>query len=167
MRHADHSSDAPASMIGSSRDAAVFLQSPTLSTSVPSSSANEPVGPPGRVLVVDDDPKCLRLLRAYLAPEGYEVLEAGSGEEALETARSQSPDVVIVDALMPILSGYDVCRILKSDPVTRLLPIVLVSSLDERDDRVRGIDAGADDFLTRPLDRLEIVMRVRALVRQN
>lgn len=117
------------------------------------------------ILLVDDEEKNLRLLEAFLAPEGYQTLRAADGIEALEVARRERPDLILLDAMMPRLSGFDACRRLKQERATRLIPIVLVTALSGRDDKLRGMEAGADDFLHKPVDKLELLTRTRALLR--
>src|ERR1700686_4625150 len=117
-----------------------------------------------RLLVVDDVPQNRRLLEAMLSPHGYSVTLASSGGEALEKVRTARPDLVLLDILMPDMSGYEVCRRLRDDPATRLLPVVmLTSSVDQ--DKVDAIEAGADDFIARPLNPQELLSRVRSLLR--
>ncbi len=124
-------------------------------------SAAAPVGRrTGRVLVVDDNAANRLLLRELLEPGGNEVVEAANGHTALELAVSQSPDVVLLDVQMPGLDGFEVCRRLKADEATAAIPVVLVTVLDARDDRIKGIRAGASDFLTKPVDRVELALRV-------
>ena len=117
------------------------------------------------MLVVDDDPPSRRLLEGYLLAEGYEVLVAGDGPSALALARERPPDVVLLDVMMPGMTGHDVCRSLKADPRTRMCQVMLVTALDGAPDRVRGLDVGADDYATKPVRREEILAQVRALVR--
>jgi adenylate cyclase len=121
--------------------------------------------PPGRVLVVDDTPANVKLLEDLLAFHGYEVQAAASGEEALAAARRATPDLVLLDVLMPGMTGYDVCRALRADAAHAMLPIVMLTALDEREARVRGLEAGADDFISRPLHAPELIARVRSLLR--
>jgi adenylate cyclase len=118
-----------------------------------------------RILVVDDTPTNVRLLVDLLQAAGYETAAAKSGEEGLEMVAQFLPDLVLLDVMMPGLNGYDVCARLRSQPSTALLPIVLVTALDGKDDKVRGLEAGADDFLTKPIDRHELLARVRSLLR--
>lgn len=114
----------------------------------------------GRVLVVDDIAANRLLLRELLEPIGNEVVEAANGSAALELAVAQSPDVVLLDVQMPGLDGFEVCRRLKANEATAAIPVVLVTVLDAREDRITGIRAGAADFLTKPVDRTELVLRV-------
>jgi putative two-component system response regulator len=120
-----------------------------------------------KVLIVDDEERNLRLLKAFLAPAKYDLLTAGDGVEALDVARRSRPDVILLDAMMPRLSGFDVCRRLKSEPGTRLIPIILVTALTGRDDRLRAIEAGADAFISKPIDREELLTQVRAFLRNK
>jgi putative two-component system response regulator len=119
----------------------------------------------GKVLVVDDEASNVRLLKSLLTRDGYDVVTAADGEEALGMVASVSPDLVVMDVLMPKLSGYEVCERIKHNPATRLTPVVLITALDGREDRIRGINAGADDFLTKPVDPHELRARARSLVR--
>ncbi len=120
---------------------------------------------PGRVLVVDDVPANIRLLEAKLSNEYYEVLSASNGQLAIEIARQESPDVILLDVMMPEMDGFEVCRRLKSDPVTSMIPIVLVTALSDTKDRVEGLRSGADDFLTKPVQDVPLFARVRSLIR--
>lgn len=118
-----------------------------------------------RILVVDDIESNVRLLEAKLSAEYYEVLTANDGPTALAIAASELPDIVLLDVMMPGMDGFQVCRRLKDDPATRHVPVVLVTALDGRADRVAGLEAGADDFLTKPIDDVMLFARVRSLVR--
>jgi putative two-component system response regulator len=117
------------------------------------------------VLVVDDVAANVELLKTLLTREGYGVVTASDGEEALEMVAFAHPDLVLMDVLMPKLSGYDVCERIKHNPATRLTPVVLITALHERERKIQGINAGADDFLTKPVDPHELKARVRSLVR--
>ena len=119
----------------------------------------------GKVLVVDDVAANVDLLKTLLTRDGYSVVTASDGEEALAMVAAEHPDLVLMDVLMPKLSGYDVCERIKRNPATRLTPVVLITALHERQHKIQGIDAGADDFLTKPVDPHELRARARSLVR--
>jgi two-component system cell cycle response regulator len=118
----------------------------------------------GKVLIVDDESMNVKLLDAYLMHE-YEIISAYGGIEALEKVEAHNPDIILLDLMMPDITGYEVCKILKGSEKTRFIPIIMVTALSSLEDRIKGIDAGADDFLTKPLDRLEIKTRVGSLLR--
>jgi len=118
----------------------------------------------GKVLVVDDDPASRELLQEFLAAEGLEVATASDGRSSLEAFRRLEPDLVLLDVNMPLVDGFEVCRRLKGNPGTRLIPVVLVTALTATEDRVRGIKAGADGFLTKPFDHSELLAHVRSLL---
>ncbi len=127
----------------------------------------EPTGGPGGevILVVDDEPVNRKLMRELLATRGYQIELAGNGEEALSKVRTHHPDLILLDVMMPQLDGLQTCRILKADETTRLVPIVLLTAMASLEDRVAGIEAGADDFITKPFNAVELLARVRSLVR--
>lgn len=118
-----------------------------------------------KILVVDDTPQNVKLLADLLAVKGYAVATAANGEEALAKMVSERPDLVLLDIMMPGLSGYDVCRRIRENPATALLPVVLCTSLDPQQERVNGIKAGADDFLSKPISQPELFARVKSLLR--
>jgi response regulator RpfG family c-di-GMP phosphodiesterase len=119
----------------------------------------------GTVVVVVDTDVSADVLRRYLISDGYRVEVASDGPSGLEAVRRCSPDLVLLDVLMPGMSGFEACRCLKSDPLTRLTPVVLVTALDARDDRILGVEAGADDFLSKPIDVGQLRARIQALLR--
>ena len=118
-----------------------------------------------RILVVDDVKANVTLLETRLLAEYFEVLKAYGGAEALETCENGKVDVVLLDVMMPEMDGFETCRRLKSDPATAHIPVVMVTALDQISDRVRGLEAGADDFLTKPVNDLQLITRVKSLVR--
>jgi len=118
-----------------------------------------------RILVVDDLVPNVRLLEAKLAREYFEVLTASSGVEALAIARRERPDIVLLDVMMPEMDGFEVCRQLKADPETAHIPVVMVTALNDAVDRVQGLEAGADDFLSKPINDVALLARVRSLLR--
>ena len=139
------------------------------SSEKPSSAARLPdpgtrMRPP-TVLVVDDDGAIRHLFERWLSAQGYSVVTAADGDEALEAVRRQPPDVVLLDVAMPKLDGIEVCRRIKRDGATRLTPVILVSAVDGVADRIEGFSAGADDFLSKPPDQGELLTRVGAVVR--
>src|SRR5215475_14370658 len=118
-----------------------------------------------RILVVDDIAANVRLLEAKLAAEYFEVVTASSGPEALEIIERNAPDIVLLDVMMPEMDGFEVCTKIRANAKTRFLPVVMVTALSDPSNRVRGLQAGADDFLTKPVNDLALFARVRSLVR--
>jgi PAS domain S-box-containing protein len=120
---------------------------------------------PARVLIVDDERHNRELLEIMLAPEGFLLQIAVSGEEALARVAEQPPDLVLIDVMMPGIDGYEVTTRIKSNLATKHIPVIMITALDDRDARMRGLRAGAEDFLTKPVDRAELSVRVRNLLR--
>ena len=119
---------------------------------------------PGHVLVVDDDARARQLLKDLLTAKGHHVIEAADGEEAMAAARCEPLDVILLDVVMPKIDGFEVCRRLKADPATASINILMITSLTEREHRMHGIECGANDFLTKPVETDEVLLRVRNAV---
>jgi len=118
-----------------------------------------------RILIVDDNPASVKLLEAKLSREYYDVISADKGRDALKAVAEDAPDVILLDVMMPGMDGFDVCRQIKKNPKTTHIPVVMITALGGRDDRAAGLQAGADDFLTKPVDDTTLFARVRSLVR--
>jgi len=118
-----------------------------------------------KILVVDDEEKNLKLLSIILQSGNYDIQTATNGREALEKTREYSPDLILLDVMMPEMDGFETCRRLREDPDTRFIPVVMVTALGDQESRNRGLDAGADDFLTKPVDRTEVLIRAKNLLR--
>lgn len=121
--------------------------------------------PSSRILVVDDVPVNIQLLVTYLAAEGYEVVSAKDGHDAMKAVKEHQPDLILLDVMMPKMNGFKVCEVIKSDDATKFIPVILVTALNELEDKVKGMNSGADDFLAKPFNKLELLVRVRSLLR--
>ncbi len=121
--------------------------------------------PTSTVLVVDDNPQNVELMQAYLETLACSVFVAVDGIDALEKVPVVKPDLILLDIMMPRMSGFEVCRRLKADPKTRDIPILMVTALNELGDIERGVESGTDDFLTKPINKLELLTRVKSLLR--
>lgn len=121
--------------------------------------------PPAKILVVDDELKNVKLLEALLIPRGYTVVKAYNGEEALQQVQKAQPDLILLDVMMPILDGFAVCKRLKENDETRLIPVVIMTALGQVEDRIKGIEAGADDFLTKPVNQRELTARIETALK--
>ena len=121
--------------------------------------------PPSTVMVVDDNAQNVELMQAYLETLNCVVHTAVDGIDALEKVPKYRPDLIVLDIMMPRMSGFEVCRRLKADPKTRDIPILMVTALNELGDIERGVEAGTDDFLTKPISKLELLTRVKSLLR--
>jgi DNA-binding response OmpR family regulator len=124
---------------------------------------------PSRVLIAEDDPQSLELLEAYLADSSYEVRTAAEGEEALRQVREWRPDLILLDVMMPKISGFEVCKQIRADAQSRSMGVLMITALDQPSDIERAVEAGADDFLTKPINKTELLRRIPALLasRQN
>jgi CheY-like chemotaxis protein len=118
-----------------------------------------------RILIVDDEPLNVDYLQQELEELGYDTMSARDGQEALECVATDPPDLILLDILMPVMDGFEVCRALKGDDATRLIPIVIMTTLDGIDDRIKGIEAGADDFLTKPVNQRQLIARLQTSLR--
>ena len=121
--------------------------------------------PAAKILVVDDTPQNVKLLADILTVKGYRVVTAASGAEALAKIEGERPDLVLLDVVMPGMSGYEVCQRIRADGTNGILPVVMVTALDPSSERIKGLDVGADDFLTKPINLPELLARVRSLLR--
>ena len=118
-----------------------------------------------RVLIADDIQQNRELLEAYLADEGYEILMASDGQQTMQLVDQHQPDLILLDIMMPRMSGYEVCSQIKGDPARRGIMVLIVTALNETGDIEKAVNAGCDDFLTKPVNRLELRTRVRSLLR--
>lgn len=118
-----------------------------------------------KILVVDDEPINLVLLEAFLTQEGYSVIKASSGNEGIERAMSENPSIILLDVMMPDMTGYEVCKTLKSKEAFSTVPIIMVTALGDRDARLKGLEAGADEYLSKPVDKSELTLRVKNMTK--
>ena len=118
-----------------------------------------------KILVVDDNIANVELLEAYLMASDYDVIKAFDGQQGLDAAFSEDPDLILLDIMMPKLDGYEVCKMVKANEKTRFTPIVMITALSELEAKIKGLDVGADDFLSKPFNKLELLARVRSLLR--
>jgi DNA-binding response OmpR family regulator len=120
-----------------------------------------------RVLIADDDPLGAELLEAYLSDSEYELRTASDGEQTLQLVASWRPDLILLDVMMPRISGFEVCKRLRADPATRNIAVLMITALDQPSDVDRAVDAGTDDFLSKPINKADLLLRVRALLRSR
>jgi DNA-binding response OmpR family regulator len=133
---------------------------------IPTTHDKTPVATRGsKILIVDDEPFNVDYLEQELADLGYETSSAVNGQEALEKVATEVPDLILLDVMMPVLDGFTVCRILKDHEETRLIPIIIMTALDAVEDRIKGIKAGADDFLTKPVHEEELFARIETALK--
>jgi len=132
-------------------------------TSPPPAEATQPP----RVLIADDNPQGVELLEAYLSASDYDIHTAADGEETLQQVSQWRPDLILLDVMMPKISGFEVCKRLRADPKTRDIAVLMITALDQPSDQDRAVDAGTDDFLTKPINRSELLLRVRSLLKSR
>jgi CheY-like chemotaxis protein len=128
------------------------------------SVSNPTSGSPPRVLIADDNAQGVELLEAYLAEADYAICTAADGEETLARVRDWHPDVILLDIMMPKISGFEVCKRLRADPQTRKIAVLMITALDQPSDIERAVETWADDFLTKPINKSDLLIRVRALL---
>ena len=126
-------------------------------------STQEPII--GKILIADDNEQNRELLEAYLSGDGHSILMAADGQETIDVATADQPDLILLDIMMPKMSGYEVCQKLRAEESTKQIPILMVTALKEMGDIEKAVDAGADDFLSKPVHRLELKTRVRSLLK--
>ncbi|MFN4261080.1 MAG: response regulator [Gemmataceae bacterium] len=120
-----------------------------------------------RILIADDNPQGVELLEAYLSETDYETRIAADGEETLRQVREWNPDLILLDIMMPKISGFEVCKQLRADPATRDIAVLMVTALDQSSDIDRAVEAGTDDFLTKPINKNELLLRVKSLLKSR
>jgi CheY-like chemotaxis protein len=125
-----------------------------------------PARPP-RLLIADDNPQGVELLEAYLSGMDYDIETAADGEETLRKVKHWQPDLILLDIMMPKISGFEVCKRLRSDPATKDTGILMITALDQPSDVDRAVDAGTDDFLTKPINKSELLLRVRSILKSR
>jgi two-component system, OmpR family, alkaline phosphatase synthesis response regulator PhoP len=129
-----------------------------------SPAPRSPAEQPRRVLIAEDDPQSAELLEAYLADCGYAIQTAADGQETLQKLQDWRPDLILLDVMMPRISGFQVCKQVRADPQVRATAILMITALDQPSDIERAVDAGTDDFLTKPINKKELLLRVQALL---
>jgi PleD family two-component response regulator len=129
----------------------------------PASQVNDPP----RVLIADDNPQGVELLEAYLNGSDYEIRTAADGEETLRQVKQWRPDLILLDIMMPKISGFEVCKRLRADPATRDVAVLMITALDQPSDVERAVEAGTDDYLTKPINKAELLLRVRSLLKSR
>ncbi|HYT88955.1 MAG TPA: response regulator [Gemmataceae bacterium] len=135
-----------------------------------SSSADSAVpGPtrPPRVLIADDNPQGVELLEAYLSETDYDIQTAADGEETLQKVNSWQPDLILLDVMMPKISGFEVCKRLRADLATRDIPVLMITALDQHSDIDRAVEAGSNDFLTKPINKRDLLVHVQAALQSR
>jgi CheY-like chemotaxis protein len=131
--------------------------------SIPSPSSSDPP----RVLIADDNPQGVELLEAYLSGSAYDIRTAADGEETLRQVQQWRPDLILLDIMMPKISGFEVCKRLRANPATRDIAVLMITALDQPSDVERAVEAGTDDYLTKPINKAELLLRVRSLLKSR
>jgi DNA-binding response OmpR family regulator len=131
----------------------------------PAALPDTPVTP--RVLIADDNPQGVELLEAYLSSSDYEIETASDGEETLRKVKQWHPDLILLDIMMPKISGFEVCKRLRADSATRDIGVLMITALDQPSDVERAVEAGTDDFLTKPINKTELLLRVRSILKSR
>ena len=126
----------------------------------------QPTAPP-RILIADDNPQGVELLEAYLAGGDWDIRTAADGEETLHQVRDWQPDLILLDIMMPKISGFEVCKRLRADPKSRDIAVLMITALDQPSDIERAVEAGTDDFVTKPINKAKLLLRVRSLLRSR
>jgi two-component system alkaline phosphatase synthesis response regulator PhoP len=128
----------------------------------------DPAGlPPSRILIAEDNPQNAELVEAYLGDQEFEIRIASDGEQTLQIVRTWRPDLILLDVMMPKISGFEVCKRLRADPAARDTAVLMITALDQASDVERAVEAGTDDFLTKPINKNELLLRVRSLLRSR
>ena len=123
--------------------------------------------PTQRVLIADDNPQGVELLEAYLSGSSFEIETASDGEETLRKVKQWNPDLILLDIMMPKISGFEVCKRLRGDPATHDVAVLMITALDQPSDIERAVEAGTDDFLTKPINKTELLLRVRSVLKSR
>src|SRR5580704_15497097 len=142
------------------------MQPATEANPMPVAPAGAEPGPP-RVLIADDNPQGVELLEAYLTGCAYETETAADGEETLRKVAQWRPDLILLDIMMPKISGFEVCKRIRANPATRDIAVLMITALDQLSDIDRAVDAGTDDFLTKPINKTELLLRVRSALKSR
>jgi two-component system alkaline phosphatase synthesis response regulator PhoP len=127
----------------------------------------QPPSAPARILIADDNPQGVELLEAYLSDSDYDIRTAADGEETLKQVAEWHPDLILLDIMMPKISGFEVCKRLRSSPATRDVAVLMITALDQHSDVERAVEAGTDDFLRKPINKNELLLRVRCVLRSR
>jgi len=144
------------------------MQSSANSEGARPAAAGDPAAPvTPRVLIADDNPQGVELLEAYLSSSDYEIETASDGEETLRKVKQWHPDLILLDIMMPKISGFEVCKRLRGDPATQDIAVLMITALDQPSDIERAVEAGTDDFLTKPINKTELLLRVRSVLKSR